>query len=296
MSDLGQLLRKARTERGITLEELQEGTKIRKRYLEAIEEGKYDILPGNFYARAFIKQYSEAVGLDADEVLRLYANEIPATEPEQSAEPIRMKRRPVNAPERTSRWASVVLMIAFPLLILGVIYYFSLNGLQPKDNVMDDTPLTDQRESEQGAGDGPMAGGDGEEGNATPDSEPVTPDPETQTPDPEPEADVAFVEKFRVKGAEAERFEVKNASTIKVEMKTIGSECWVGIMKDSYKSGDYVYQKRLIKDETYSAEFDHNIYINIGRANAMELKINGVVIDLGTEPDPRKYQFELTSS
>ncbi|HEY0827135.1 MAG TPA: helix-turn-helix domain-containing protein, partial [Bacilli bacterium] len=68
MSDLGQLLIKARNEKGLTIEDLQETTKIRKAYLEAIEEGNYKKLPGNFYVRAFIKSYAEAVGLEPDEV------------------------------------------------------------------------------------------------------------------------------------------------------------------------------------------------------------------------------------
>lgn len=63
MSDLGYILRKTRLERKISLDDLQEVTKIRKRYLEAIEEGNYKVLPGSFYVRAFIKSYAEAVGL-----------------------------------------------------------------------------------------------------------------------------------------------------------------------------------------------------------------------------------------
>ena len=89
MSDLGQLLKKARTQKGITLDELQELTKIRKRYLEAIEEGNYKILPGNFYVRAFIKSYSEAVGLEPEEVLRLYRSVLPEPAPELVSEPKR---------------------------------------------------------------------------------------------------------------------------------------------------------------------------------------------------------------
>ncbi|WP_139037439.1 helix-turn-helix domain-containing protein, partial [Bacillus pumilus] len=62
MTELGKRLVEAREEKGMSLEDLQTVTKIQKRYLLAIEQGNYDIIPGKFYVRAFIKQYAEAVG------------------------------------------------------------------------------------------------------------------------------------------------------------------------------------------------------------------------------------------
>ena len=54
-------------------------TKIQKRYLIGIEEGNYSSMPGNFYVRAFIKQYAEAFRLNPDEIFETYKDEIPAT-------------------------------------------------------------------------------------------------------------------------------------------------------------------------------------------------------------------------
>ncbi|MGQ0441625.1 helix-turn-helix domain-containing protein, partial [Bacillus sp. B-TM1] len=60
--------------------QLHEITKIQKRHLVAIEEGNYDVLPGAFYARAFIKQYADAVGLNGEELLVEYQSTIPQSE------------------------------------------------------------------------------------------------------------------------------------------------------------------------------------------------------------------------
>ncbi|WP_021878656.1 RodZ family helix-turn-helix domain-containing protein, partial [Paenibacillus sp. P22] len=87
MSELGQTLRTAREEMGLSLDQVQEMTKIRKHYLTAIEEGNYAALPGSFYARAFVKNYAEAVGLNADELLNYYKNELPAAPAASAVEP-----------------------------------------------------------------------------------------------------------------------------------------------------------------------------------------------------------------
>ena len=69
MNEIGKILKDARIKQGYTLDDLQQITKIQKRYLQAIEDGKPDILPGRFYARAFVKQYADIVGLDGEKLL-----------------------------------------------------------------------------------------------------------------------------------------------------------------------------------------------------------------------------------
>ena len=75
MNEIGEILKEARIEQGYTLDDLQQTTKIQKRYLQAIENGNVDILPGRFYARAFVKQYADIVGLDGEELLAEHLNE-----------------------------------------------------------------------------------------------------------------------------------------------------------------------------------------------------------------------------
>jgi cytoskeletal protein RodZ len=86
LTELGNRLKEARLAKGLSLEDLQEMTKIQKRYLTGIEEGNYSIMPGSFYARAFIKQYAEAVGLNSDELLKEYQSEVPGALKEEVAQ------------------------------------------------------------------------------------------------------------------------------------------------------------------------------------------------------------------
>ncbi len=63
---VGNKLREARGRRKLSLQEVEETTKIRGRYLRAIEDEDWDQLPSETYARAFVRTYAALVGLDGD--------------------------------------------------------------------------------------------------------------------------------------------------------------------------------------------------------------------------------------
>ena len=64
MAAISETLRQARLRSGVDLDRLAEKTKINRRYLQAIEAGDFGKLPSGIFARMFIKQYADAVGLD----------------------------------------------------------------------------------------------------------------------------------------------------------------------------------------------------------------------------------------
>ena len=70
--ELGTLLKKARQEKELTLTDIQERTKIRKKYLEAIEANNFDILPGKVYLKVFVKGYAREVDINYKELLKYY--------------------------------------------------------------------------------------------------------------------------------------------------------------------------------------------------------------------------------
>lgn len=72
MSSIGEQLRAAREAKGLSISDIEKTTKIQSRYLEAIENNDFDKLPGDFYTRAFIRQYAQIVGLDGKELLSEY--------------------------------------------------------------------------------------------------------------------------------------------------------------------------------------------------------------------------------
>ncbi len=74
MDSIGDSLRQAREEKGLSLSDVQRITKIRSHYLEALEAGEFAILPGQAYERAFIRTYASAIGIDPQPYLARYDN------------------------------------------------------------------------------------------------------------------------------------------------------------------------------------------------------------------------------
>jgi len=72
MRTVGEILKKNRQEQKLTLEEIEEKTKIRKRHLSALEEDRYQDLPSATYSQGFIKNYAQFLGLKPEPLLAIF--------------------------------------------------------------------------------------------------------------------------------------------------------------------------------------------------------------------------------
>ena len=151
MDEIGQKLRNARIKKGYTIDDLQQITKIQKRYLIAIEEGQFDHLPGDFYVRAFIKQYSDAVGISSDDLLEEYKADIPNSQPTQESQPEETKTRTIKEESNSffsnlGNYIPQIIVGIVVIVIIGVIAFGMVHRNQsassvtiPKDNTTQTT-------------------------------------------------------------------------------------------------------------------------------------------------------------
>lgn len=84
MNNIYQQLRKAREAKGLELKEIEEVTKIRSRYLQALEEGDYCVLPGGVYTVGFLRSYARYLELDAESLVNTFRLEVTAAELEST--------------------------------------------------------------------------------------------------------------------------------------------------------------------------------------------------------------------
>jgi len=74
MAELGNTLSRARRARGITLEDVERDTHVSRRYLQALEAEDFSIFPAPVYARGFLRTYSRYLGLNPEELIRIFPN------------------------------------------------------------------------------------------------------------------------------------------------------------------------------------------------------------------------------
>ncbi|MDI6799269.1 MAG: DUF4115 domain-containing protein [Actinomycetota bacterium] len=73
MQSIGQIFRNRRQSLNLSLKDIEKSTKIRVRYLQAIENDDYSVLPGPVYARGFIRVYARTLGIDPKQIMEMYS-------------------------------------------------------------------------------------------------------------------------------------------------------------------------------------------------------------------------------
>jgi cytoskeleton protein RodZ len=90
--EIGSSLREARERQKLELSQVEGATRIRARYLQAIEDERFDILPGGAYAKGFLRTYADYLGLDAQQFVDEYNTRFAPTEEPKAAAPVRIRR------------------------------------------------------------------------------------------------------------------------------------------------------------------------------------------------------------
>ena len=96
---IGSVLRYHREQKKLSLEQISEELRVRLEYLEAMEYGRFDLLPSGFYRRSFLKAYAEYLKLDADQILKTLEEQERSTEEDEGESPSVRKAHLVGALE-----------------------------------------------------------------------------------------------------------------------------------------------------------------------------------------------------
>ena len=121
---LGEKLRQAREERGLSLSEVAEQTRISRHYLEKIENDDYRTLPGGIFNKGFVKSFAKLVEMDEAEAMLYYASLLAASEA-AGEEPLKPYRPEVLTDDRNGRSmipTVIVAVIILGLMTVGVLY------------------------------------------------------------------------------------------------------------------------------------------------------------------------------
>jgi cytoskeleton protein RodZ len=119
--EIGSSLRAAREQRGLELADVERATRIRSRYLRALEEERFDLIPGLVYAKGFLRTYADHLGLDGGRFVDELVSRLPREEDEAPLPaPRPIQRRGVRMPAHLAAIvASIVLVAAGVVWLLG---------------------------------------------------------------------------------------------------------------------------------------------------------------------------------
>ena len=127
---IGEVLRLARTNQGLTLEELHKKTEIQLEMLEAMEDDDFDQLPSPFYTRSFLRKYAWAVELDERIVLDAYDSGSMITYEEVDVDEDELTGRRRSSKKNKTSFLPLFYFILFALSIVIFVTYYVWNYIQ----------------------------------------------------------------------------------------------------------------------------------------------------------------------
>ena len=263
LTELGARLKEARLAKGYSLEDLQEITKIQKRYLIGIEEGNYSIMPGSFYVRAFIKQYAEAVGLDAEQILTDYRSDIPMVQKEEVAQsftksPSRRKMKASSNGKMMEAMPKLIVALFAIVILIVITTLYMQKAKNVPDVVEENNKPIEYEQNPNSTQTKPVV----TEEEPTEDEEPVEP---VQT-----EPEVVQVISPGVAEGENTTYEVSGTETLNVRVEVSGLT-WVGIRNEQRQ--EQVEAKSYNAGEIVEHDSTENGYARIRLGNSKVAKV-----------------------
>ncbi len=278
LDEIGGTLRARRESLGLSLEDIQKETKIRIKYLRALEEGDESSLPVPVYTKGIIRRYCEEVGLDGSDMVRELG--VWWQEQETASLTERLARTPGSSqvtlrPARPGRRWGVLIAIAVLVLLTGfaaAAYYLIILPQAELPPEGEEPPITDDPPN----GEPP-----------TEDPEPEPPGDPTEPPDPVDPSDV-LVTRQEGPGAQDVTYVVQRADEIAVILEAT-ARCWIRVWAD----GEFVVETTLDVGETRGWEAEREMVIRTGNTPGLLLTVNGEDMGVPSDRGPRNLRFRF---
>jgi cytoskeleton protein RodZ len=264
--NFGSYLKHERELRGVSLEEISGATKIHIRFLQALEENKFNELPGEVFIKGYIRSYANIIGYDVEEVLNIYKDCVD-NNIEKSSDSV------ISSNTSAKTFVSFVLIGLIVLaLIFGVRFLISSKNNPPVINV-----VLDEKQSSEPSAELPIKVLEGKVSSITEDKllkESDVPAPEqSQTvtkelnsPKEKPELqsqvnNLALIEKENPTALE---------KSLKLTIKTKNNS-WFNMTIDDFREEDFI----LPADEEKSYLANNVFRLTIGNKQGTEIFLNG---------------------
>lgn len=126
MFEIGSTLREARVRRSLTLQQVEEDTKIRVKYVQAMENEDFDVMPGATYVKGFLRTYSTYLGIDSNVIIDEYRSRSSVVRINEQHEPFGGSST-LGSPRGHRGRNTIVFVALICLLVLTVIVVLGWN-------------------------------------------------------------------------------------------------------------------------------------------------------------------------
>jgi cytoskeleton protein RodZ len=315
MISVGDTLRRERIKRNLQIDQISHELKISPRFLEAIEDERFEKLPGGVFAKAFVRQYSRLLGLNEDE-LTTQLDQVLEPPPEVSVEnphdpkpavqPIQMPRMEEwqTVGDKRVHWSgpfSAAIVVVLVMLVCSGVYAWMQR--QHKPVTAQNTPparAASQAATSQPQQSGPQQPQQAPITNAQP-AQPSTTQPEpvgvaaSPAPVQQPtQTQPAAVEPAKTVPAQPPAVNAENASTqpnanAPVHLEITASEAvWVLVRTD----GKFAFTGTMDPNTKRTVDATKDVVLRLGNAGGVTITLNGQPVPtLGPKGQPRTIQF-----
>ncbi len=313
MREVGNLLKEARENKGLSIDDIYEKTKISRRFLREMEKGNFDRLPAEpVYIKGFIRKYCEVVGIPSYDVVAMYEKTLPKSEFSiQDSQELKddLKRKEVARPniayanddlsedrdiergyEHTGRKIKqyyrparkknhklMINLVTIGILILIAVYLFWGTDLfgKSKDAIKEPDEQTQEQQNTS----------DENKDSALDDGEKQDQDTASM---PE-ETDFREVTVTAEEG-KADAYLVSGVEKMELRMEIAeGKECWMSIKSD----GENVLKKTLGSGESFETEGTEELRLNLGNPTAVKVILNGKDLGYFEGTKARVFTYKL---
>ena len=283
MGSFGDRLRKEREQRSITLDDISLSTKIGTRMLRALEEEKFDQLPGGIFNKGFVRAYARHVGLDEEQTLADYMEALGESQMPASPE-AHVAAKPETAPEHrpvahagTATPASEIPWGMLALVLMLVVLAFATWSYYHRPPQIEKSTNAPVPTGETSAPSGSTPSPAPTPQSTTPSLEKTAPGssdgkaPSTPIPTTEKAAPSSPVSQAALHGSQSIPQSASGAFTVLLKVSDNVEDCWVSIVAD----GQPPVEVTLVAPEQKVIQARNEIVVKAGSIGAIDVFFNG---------------------
>lgn len=268
MTSIGETLRRERQKRNLQLDQVSRELKISTRFLEAIEDERFDRLPGGVFAKSFVRQYARMLNIDEEEAATEVQRTLAPPSFQQFAEAAPNPATPPTVefaprvdsissrPFASGSWLPALALVVAVMLGCSLVY-----GWWQRDH----------RQASASPAPKPVQSATVQASNTPPQL--PAPSPEAAAPVEEPPVQPPVTEANGIsdKPAVSTPSELRPAGAVKVEITAADEPVWILARTD----GKYAFSGTLEANQTRSVDANGTVVLRLGNAGGVAITVNG---------------------